>query len=104
MKFNFEVELGNPDGTPRYVEIEVECFYSIHNDGIGCYEYWGHKCIDKGTDYCEIDDVVWDHSNYTVDEIAEIEVAIQNNKKAWSEKIMERRSELAEEYDIDDNF
>lgn len=39
--------------TNKKVEIElaeIEVEYSISNDGIGCYEYWGCKGIDRGTD------------------------------------------------------
>lgn len=37
-------------------ELAVEFDYTIGNDGIGSYEYWGAKCYDAGTDY--IEDVV----------------------------------------------
>lgn len=34
-------------------ELEIEFDYSVGNDGIGPYEYWGCKGYDKGTDYIE---------------------------------------------------
>lgn len=34
-------------------ELEVEFDYSVGNDGIGPYEYWGCKGYDEGTDYIE---------------------------------------------------
>ncbi len=37
-------------------ELAIEFDYTIGNDGIGPYEYWGAKCYDAGTDY--IEDVV----------------------------------------------
>lgn len=34
-------------------ELAVEFDYTIGNDGIGSYEYWGARCYDAGTDYIE---------------------------------------------------
>ena len=34
-------------------ELEVEFTFSIGNDGIGSYEYWGCKGYDKGFDYID---------------------------------------------------
>jgi hypothetical protein len=38
-------------------EIEVEVDWTMENDGIGPYEYWGHKCFDKGENYLAIENV-----------------------------------------------
>ena len=38
-------------------EIEVRVDFSVQNDGIGSYEYWGFCGYDAGTDYLEVEDV-----------------------------------------------
>lgn len=35
--------------------LDVEFEYTVNNNGIGSYEYWGHMEYDEGTDY--VDDV-----------------------------------------------
>ena len=40
-------------------EIKIEFDYTISNDGIGHYEFWGAPGYDAGTDYMEIDEVTY---------------------------------------------
>jgi len=108
--FTLEVELpivGNEQDEYRYVEIDVDCEFSIANDGIGPYEYWGSKEVDKGVDYAEIDNTDWDKTGFTAEEIDLIEKAIDKKLDDWAEKIMERLSDARADYsaysDDDDN-
>ncbi|MFZ9612564.1 MAG: hypothetical protein ACO29Q_04720 [Crocinitomicaceae bacterium] len=80
--FELEVELDN-----RNVIVQVECEYGIENDGIGPYEYWGSKEVDRGSDYVEIYNTDWDRSNFNEIEIAVIESAIKSVCKQWEIEI-----------------
>ena len=40
----------------QYLEIDISFSYDITNDGIGAYEFWGHRCFDKGNESVELDD------------------------------------------------
>ena len=42
---------------PSDKEVDVCVTWSVQNDGIGSYEYWGFCGYDAGTDYPEIDDI-----------------------------------------------
>ena len=47
----------------RTIEIEgeeVDCKvdYVIDSDGIGAYEFWGHKGFDKGEYFIEVQDII----------------------------------------------
>lgn len=95
--FTIKVELpvvGNENTDVYYAEIEVKCKFSIDNDGIGPYEYWGSKGIDKGVDYAVIDETEWDKNGFTAEEIDLIEKAIDKNLNDWAEKIMERLTDF----------
>ena len=57
---------------------EVEIFanlsdFEVENDGIGEYEYWGAKSYDAGTDYLHLEELQWDKSKYTDEQIAFID-------------------------------
>lgn len=39
-------------------EVDAKVVYSLYNDGIGAYEYWGAKCFDRGTLCAEVDDII----------------------------------------------
>ena len=108
--FTLEVELpvvGN-EKECRYVDIDVDCEYSIDNDGIGPYEYWGSKEVDRGIDYAVIDNTDWDKTGFTAEEIDLIEKEIDKKLDDWANKIMERCEDRAD-YSAycdgeDDNF
>ena len=40
-------------------EIVIDFEYSVYNDGIGSYEFWGAKGYDKGCNYIEIEEVTY---------------------------------------------
>ena len=39
--------------------------FSIANDGIGSYEYFGAKGYDRGSDYLHLEKIDWDNSLYS---------------------------------------
>jgi hypothetical protein len=98
--FTIEVELpvsGSEDEV-RYVEIDVDCDYSVENDGIGPYEYWGSKEVDRGTDYAVIDNTDWDSTGFTKEEIELINSEIDKKLNDWSVAIMERVADRRSDY------
>jgi hypothetical protein len=91
--FTIEVELpvaGKEQDEVRYIEIKVNCEYSVENDGIGPYEYWGSKEIDHGINYAVIDNTDWDTAGFTKEEIDLINIEIDKNLKAWEVEIIKR--------------
>ena len=59
-------------------EIELDVSYSITNDGIGHYEYWGQKCFDKGNPCVEITKITYSKENLSVEDVSIIESAIES--------------------------
>ena len=94
--FSIEVELPviGKEEDVRYVEIDVECNYSIENNGIGPYEYWGFKGVDLGTDYAVIEETDWDTAGFTKEEIELINSEIDKKLNEWQADIMSRLSEF----------
>lgn len=54
-------------------EIEAKVEFSIQNDGIGSYEYWGQKCFDSGEDYIEVENIL----PIFTDQAEEMQIAIK---------------------------
>ena len=50
------------------VTITFTIHWSIENDGIGPYEYWGAKGYDKGQDYAVIDSVEFEDNGLSQEE------------------------------------
>ncbi len=69
------------------IDIDVHCEYEVNNDGIGPYEFWGQKCVDKGVDYAVIIGTEWDKTGFTAEEIVEIEKKIDKTKREWEGEI-----------------
>ena len=90
MEFPIEVWL---ESRQDYVEVMVEVDGIWENDGIGAYEYWGHRGFDKGHDYFVIESAEWDKTGFTPEEIKEIEAAIDAKTEDWATEIMENPSE-----------
>lgn len=84
--FTLTVEL---DSRSEPIDIEVTCEGSWQNDGIGPYEYWGFKGVDRGTNYIEIEDVYWDKSDFTEEEQKQIELLIDKQLSDWATKMEE---------------
>ena len=96
--FTIEVELlfvGNEEQV-ECVEIDVQCDYSIENNGIGAYEYWGANGVDRGVDCAVIEDTRWNVCDLSVDwcftkeQNKIIESAIEEKIKDWEDSIMDR--------------
>jgi hypothetical protein len=94
LDINLETE-AHPDD----MEIVVSVEYDIENDGIGSYEYWGHKCCDKGTDCIVIQSWDWDRKGFSPGEIEVVEANIEAELPRWEEKIAE---EISDDGDYDD--
>lgn len=72
------------------IDIDVEVEFEVLNNGIGAYEYWGHKCYDKGSDYLEVIGVEWDKTGFSPEEISVIDKAIEDSYDEWeSETVIE---------------
>ena len=56
-------------------EFLIEFSADIENDGIGPYEFWGQKCVDKGTDY--IGEITFNETDLTSEEIALAEALVE---------------------------
>lgn len=92
--FNIEVELpvvGTEEAEYRFVKIKVKCEYRYENTGIGGYEFWGIKGIDRGTDYAVIENTEWDTTGFTQEEIELINLDIKNNISGWENTILNGR-------------
>lgn len=59
-KTTIEVEIGD-----QCKDVVITAEYSIENDGIGDYEYWGSKEYDAGFDYALIESFDWDKEKYS---------------------------------------
>ena len=79
-----------------YVEVEITVGFEWQNDGIGPYEYWGSKGYDKGIDYLEVTQTIWDSAGFTPDEVKEIEKEMFASYDRWSKE--------AEEYFKNEHF
>jgi hypothetical protein len=62
MRIETSIELPNIGEVVFFADLSE---FSIENDGIGSYEYWGHKCYDRGTDYLQLEEIHWDKSLYS---------------------------------------
>jgi len=56
-------------------EFLIEFSADIENDGIGAYEFWGQKCVDRGTNY--IGDITFNETDLTDEEIALAEALVE---------------------------
>ena len=98
--FTIEVELpvvGNEEEC-RCVEIDVDCDFIIENDGIGPYEYWGFKGVDRGTDYAVIQNTDWDTTGLTKEEIELINSKIDKKLNDWECDIVSRLADIRADY------
>ena len=78
-------------------EIEVTVDISVYFDGIGTYEYWGFKGYDKGNLCSDINEVIYDKTGLTKDEINQIqeEIASQDFQEKVLEKYLDYKQALA---------
>ena len=87
------------DAEENEKEIEVSVDISIYFDGIGAYEYWGQKGYDKGNLCSDINEIIYDKSGLTEDEINQIEkeIASQNFQEKVLEKYLDQKQALADD-------
>jgi hypothetical protein len=78
--FTLEVFLETRD---REVEISVEVGFEWQNNGIGAYEYWGDKGVDKGTDYLVTTEELWDSTGFDENECEAIEKEVKASLQSW---------------------
>ena len=89
-KFTLKIELPTretPENETGGTEIEVTTYGSWYNDGIGAYEYWGCKGVDKGEDYFTIDATKWNQTGFTKEEIKLVEAEIETKCEEWSNTV-----------------
>lgn len=77
------------------IDFEVDVTYSMENDGIGAYEYWGAKCYDRGTDYVDVYSIVPVFDN-NVEHKQEIEDYIRDNFDRLCEELAEKLADTEE--------
>jgi hypothetical protein len=83
MKQNYQnIFISLPEELGEEIEAKVE--FSIQNDGIGPYEYWGQKCYDAGQDYIEVENIIPIFTDQTEERKIVINKYIADNFKSLS--------------------
>jgi hypothetical protein len=62
MRIETQIELPNIGEVTFFADLSD---FTIENDGIGSYEYFGARGYDSGTDYLYLEELNWDKSLYT---------------------------------------
>lgn len=75
MKLTLEQEI-SINVTAKDVKLTLNA--SLSRSGLGSYEFWGQKCYDAGE--LEIDEITFDESKFSADEIDEINNRIENQE------------------------
>lgn len=96
-KFNTEIEV-ELSTRKETILIPVEVEYEWDNNGIGAYEYWGAKCYDKGTDFVSVVGADWDKTDFTPEEVEEIESVIESKRDNWAEELENEAADAADDY------
>lgn len=65
MKIETYIELPNIGEVTFFANLSD---FTVENDGIGSYEYFGFKGYDNGTDYLHLEEINWDKSLYTAEQ------------------------------------
>jgi hypothetical protein len=94
-----EITVNYFDKEENEKEIEVKVNISAYFDGIGPYEYWGHKGYDKGNLCIDINEIIYDKAALTEDEISQIqeEIASQDFQEKILEKHLDQNQALADD-------
>ena len=71
-----EITVNYFDREDNEKKIKVKVDISTHRDGVGPYEYWGFKGYDKGDLHAAIDEISFDKSELTENELNQIEEEI----------------------------
>ena len=73
-----------------YSEVWTNVTYTIENDGIGAYEFWGSRGFDRGYDYANIKDIKPIFSGETPEEQDEILKLIDDNFDKYAEELSDK--------------
>jgi hypothetical protein len=103
MNYNttIEIELST---RPEPFQLDISVDYEWCNDGIGSYEYWGSVGFDSGTDYIDVSNVTYDKTQFTEQEIAEIELTIDSTVDSIKTEIERNNPKENEDYDECDPY
>jgi hypothetical protein len=71
-----EIAINYFDREDNEKKIKVKVDISSHRDGIRPYEYWGFKGYDRGDLWAAIEEVTYDKSELTENEVLQIEEEI----------------------------
>jgi len=61
-----------------YVGVVFKVEYSLENDGIGTYEFWGSQGFDHGRTYSVIENLTWDRDKHSPQENTSIEKYLED--------------------------
>ena len=94
-----EITVNYFDKEENEKEIKVKVDISVYFDGIGPYEYWGRKGYDKGNLCSDINEVIYDKTGLTEEEINQIqeEIASQDFQEKVLEKYLDYKQALADD-------
>lgn len=81
-----ELSVELQDGTRIWVVVNLKGQWE--NDGIGAYEYAGHKEHHAGSDYYSVLEWEWDKHGLSLDEVDEIDAEIESAIPAWEAEIV----------------
>jgi len=76
------------------IEVEFTVEWSMSNDGIGAYEYWGCSGYDSGRDYVDIESIEWDESLYTPEENKWIYEDLEKAEEYICEQLMKSNNDF----------
>jgi hypothetical protein len=70
------IELPNIGEVTFFADLSA---FTVENDGIGSYEFWGQKCYDKGNDYLNLEELDWNKNLYTAEQNLTIDNWVNEN-------------------------
>lgn len=96
-----EVILEHDEG---FVDVVLTVEYSLENDGIGAYEFWGSQEFDHGRTYAVIENMTWDRNKHTPEENTAIEKYLENeeNYNVLRDELSERLDKDLEDFEPED--
>jgi hypothetical protein len=86
-------------------ELTIEVEYSSYYDGIGYYEYGSEKCFDKGQLCVDIDNIIYDKTGLSEQDLINIQEQINQDTESIINACLQDikdRKEVAAEKDYDD--
>lgn len=72
------------------LEVTLKCTITSENNGIGSYEYMGHREYDSGEDCPVVEEMEWDKSLYTEYQNSIIQEEINKNWENISENVLDK--------------